>query len=74
MNFEIRSATINDVDKIAAAHLDSIRSIGSHYYTAEIVSDWCAEITGQLYINAMKQGEVFFMAVVRDEALGFSSH
>ncbi len=75
MNFKIRGATADDAAKIAAAHLDSIRMIGSQYYTAEIVNDWSAEIKSEMYSNAMKQGEVFFIAVADNfEILGFSSH
>lgn len=74
MNFQIRRATADDVDEIAAAHLDSIRTIGSRYYPPEIVSDWAAEIKGDLYAKAMQQGEVFFIAIADNEVLGFSSH
>jgi putative acetyltransferase len=75
MNFAIRRATFDDVDAIADAHLDSIHTIGSQYYSPEIVNDWCAEIKGDLYIKAMGQGEVFFVAVGdNDQVLGFSSH
>src|SRR5574339_646302 len=75
MKFEIRSATVADVDQIAAAHLDSIFTIGSQYYNAEIVKDWGAEIKGDLYIDAMEQGEIFFVAIANNhDVLGFSSH
>ena len=59
-NFEIRRATLSDVDQIADAHLDSIRVIGSQYYSPEIVNDWGAQVRGELYSNAMDEGEVFF--------------
>ncbi|MCI0443909.1 GNAT family N-acetyltransferase [bacterium] len=75
MNFKIRRATADDVDEIAEAHLDSIRTIGRQFYPPEIVNDWSAEIKGEMYSNAMKQGEVFFIAVAdNSEILGFSSH
>lgn len=75
MNFKIRRATADDVDEIAAAHLDSIRTIGRQFYPPEIVNDWGAEIKGEMYSNAMKQGEVFFISVAdNSEVLGFSSH
>ena len=75
MNFKIRPATVDDVNEIAKAHLDSIRTIGSYYYNQDILSDWCAEIKGVLYTNAMQQGEIFFVAVGdNDQILGFSSH
>jgi GNAT superfamily N-acetyltransferase len=66
------------VHEIAAAHLDSIRSIGPLYYPAPVVSDWGARVTGDLYLNAMALGEDFFIAIGeldgRPEVLGFSSH
>jgi putative acetyltransferase len=78
IKFKIRRATFADVDEIAAVHLDSIRSIGARYYQEEIANDWGAQVTGELYVNAMAGGESFFIAVDqlggRCEALGFSSH
>ena len=52
-----RPAGLADVHEIAAAHLDSIRSIGPLYYPAQVVSDWGARVTGDLYVNAMASGE-----------------
>lgn len=78
VNFEVRRAGLADVDDIAAAHLDSIRSIGPRYYEADVVSDWGARVSGELYVNAMTRGEVFYIAVGqpgdKPEVLGFSSH
>jgi GNAT superfamily N-acetyltransferase len=76
--FEIRRAGPADAAEIAAAHLDSIRSLGSLCYEETIVSDWGARIESALYLSAMDRGEVFFIA--RGElggtpaVLGFSSH
>jgi putative acetyltransferase len=78
VDFEIRRAGPADVEEIAAAHRDSIRSIGPDYYDAQTVSDWGARLTGDVYANAMARGEVFYIAVGRlggkPEVLGFSSH
>lgn len=78
INFEVRRAALADVDEIAAAHLDSIRSIGALYYPTEIVSEWVARVKGDLYVNAMARGEVLFIAIGdvggKRELLGFSSH
>lgn len=78
ITFHIRRAGLADVGEIAAAHLDSIRSIGALHYDAPIVSDWGARISGDLYVDAMARGEVFFIAVGelggKLEVLGFSSH
>lgn len=76
--FTVRRAEIADVDEIAAAHLDSIRSIGPLYYNPAVVSDWAAQVSGDLYRKAMARGEVFFIATSeregKHEVLGFSSH
>jgi len=78
LEFTIRRAQPDDADDIAAAHLDSIRSIGPQYYPADIVNDWGARVKGALYVEAMGRGEVFFVAVGasdgRTSVLGFSSH
>jgi ribosomal protein S18 acetylase RimI-like enzyme len=78
VNFEIRRAGLADVDEIAAAHMDSIRSIGPLYYEPRIVSDWGARVKGDLYAQAMARGELFFIAIGdrpdKPEVLGFSSH
>ena len=77
-SFEVRRAGLPDVEAIAAVHLDAIRSIGALYYAPEIVSDWGARVAGNLYVNAMARGEIFYIAVGelgdKPEVLGFSSH
>ena len=76
--FEIRSAGADDADAIAAAHIDSIESIGPRFYSADVVRDWRAAIQPRMYLDAMAAGEVFFVAAAsregRREVLGFSSH
>jgi putative acetyltransferase len=78
LNCDIRPAGVADVEAIAAAHLDSIRSIGPLYYEPDIVSEWGARVKGDLYVNAMGRGEKFFIAVGeaddQPEVMGFSSH
>jgi putative acetyltransferase len=75
--FEIRRAEPSDVDEIALAHRDSIRSIGPAFYSPEIVAYWQEAIEGQLYLEAMDAGEVFFIAVDevdgRSAVIGFAS-
>jgi putative acetyltransferase len=77
-NVEIRRAGIADMDAIADAHLDSIRTIGPRYYAGDIVTEWASRVTGSLYANAMARGETFFIAICMDKSqpavLGFSSH
>lgn len=76
--FEIRRASLADVDRIAAAHRDSIHSIGARYYDPETVNDWGRHVDGTLYMKAMTRGAVFFVAIGQLEdvtgVLGFSSH
>jgi GNAT superfamily N-acetyltransferase len=73
--FEVRRAGASDVDAMAAAHIDSIQSIGPRFYPPDVVSDWWSRITGRGYLDAMATGEVFFIAVAKgDEVLGFSAH
>ena len=76
--FQIRRATPDDADAIAAAHRDSIRAIGPRFYPPELVEDWGAGVTPRLYLRAMEEGEVFFIALGRVDGesavLGFSSH
>jgi putative acetyltransferase len=78
MDFETRRADPSDADDIAAAHVDSIHSIGASFYPAEVVNAWGAPRNGDPYVRAMKRGETFFIAIGRAEhsrgILGFSSH
>lgn len=72
-----RRAAPSDADAIAAAHIDSIRSIGPHFYPPDVVDAWAAGLTGDLYVRAMNDGEAFFVAIdpVDDGVvLGFSTH
>lgn len=75
---EIRRAAASDMDALADAHLDSIRTIGPRYYADDIVTEWASRVTGSLYANAMTRGETFFIASCTDKSqpavLGFSSH
>src|SRR5262245_16058094 len=74
---EIRRADEQDAEGIAAAHVDSIHSIGPGYYDATIVRDWSARVAPGLYVKAMAQGEHFFIATDANDpaglVLGFSS-
>ena len=75
---QIRQAHTGDAQAIAAAHLDSIRSIGPAFYSPEVVEAWGAGLTPDLYVTAMGGGEAFFIATgdIEDEpaVLGFSTH
>jgi GNAT superfamily N-acetyltransferase len=75
---QTRRATPSDAEAIAAAHLDSIRSIGPAFYPPETVETWASGITPQMYVRAMDEGEAFFIATGRlhDQlvVLGFASH
>jgi putative acetyltransferase len=73
----IRKAEPSDVDAIADAHRDSIRSLGPAFYPAEDVNAWQDGLSGDVYLKAMASGEVFFIATGRVDGLplvcGFAS-
>ncbi|HZI79691.1 MAG TPA: GNAT family N-acetyltransferase [Vicinamibacterales bacterium] len=75
---EMRRATPADAPAMALAHLDSIRSLGPAFYEAELVDGWSAAVTPDMYVRAMAEGEVFFIAVApldgQPAVLGFSSY
>ena len=77
VEFETRRAHLSDVDNIAEAHCDSIRSIGPGFYPPSVVDDWCEGLTGDVYVKAMEAGEVFFIAIGaidgKAAVLGFAS-
>jgi putative acetyltransferase len=77
-DFKTRHAHPSDVDEIAVAHRDSIRSIGPGFYPPNVVDEWAAGLTGDVYLKAMKDGEVFFVATgeidSKPAVLGFASH
>jgi putative acetyltransferase len=74
----MRQATPADAPAMALAHLDSIRTLGPAFYAADLVDGWAAAVTPDMYVSAMAEGEVFFIAVApldgRPAVLGFSSH
>ena len=73
-----RRADKADAEAIAAAHIDSIRSIGPLFYPPEVVEAWGSGLTPNLYVRAMEDGEAFFVAVGDLEGdrvvLGFATH
>jgi putative acetyltransferase len=76
--FETRSAGPADAGQIAAAHRDSIRSMGPLFYPPDVVDAWEAGLTSDLYVRAMERGEAFYVALDatlgRPAVLGFASH
>jgi putative acetyltransferase len=78
-NPSVRRASVSDCDLIAAAHVESIRSLAAKYYDQETIEDWARPRTGQTYRLAMESGEAFFVAVAAgpggaDHVVGFSSY
>ena len=73
-----RSASTDDAEAIASAHIGSIRSIGPAFYSPDIVDAWAEGLTPDVYVNAMNGGEAFFIAVGQLDGapvvLGFSTH
>ena len=76
--FEVRRAGDTDTEAIAAAHSDSVESIGPRFYGTDVVRAWRDAIEPRLYREAMARGERFFVAATtldgRTGGLGFSSH
>ena len=77
-DIEIRRAGPEDAAAIAAAHRDSIRSIGPRFYSPEVVDAWGAGLTAELYARTMAGGEAFFIAIGEVDGqpavLGFATH
>ena len=73
----IRRAEPSDVDAIAEAHRDSIRSIGPAFYPPDAVDAWEQGLAGNVYLKAMEGEEVFFIGTGkidgREVVLGFAS-
>lgn len=75
--FTIRRAGETDADAIADAHRDSIRTIGPAFYSLDVVEAWASGLSRVTYVNAMRAGEIFFVAIGTGgprEILGFSTH
>lgn len=74
----MRPATEDDAAAIAAAHIDSIRSLGPRFYPPDVVEAWCEGLTADIYANAMRGGEAFFIATGlldgEHVVLGFATH
>jgi putative acetyltransferase len=74
----MRRATPADAPAMALAHVDSIRALGPAFYASELVDGWAAAVGPDMYVRAMAEGEVFFIAVApldgQPAVLGFSSH
>ncbi len=76
-DIETRRAERSDAEAIAAAHRDSIRSLGPGFYPPQVVDDWQEGLIPDVYLQAMERGEVFFIATgtidARPVVLGFAS-
>ena len=78
IEIEVRRAHPDDAEAITLAHIDSIESIGPHFYSPELVEIWKAGLKPDVYVQAMRHGEVFFIASGRlhgeNAVLGFATH
>ncbi|WP_434415819.1 GNAT family N-acetyltransferase [Nannocystis pusilla] len=75
VGFQVRPASCDDAAAIAEAHVDAILSLGPSAYAREVVADWASPRTGERYVQAMRQGEQFFVAVDGDaQVVGFAAH
>jgi putative acetyltransferase len=74
----IRQATEADAAAIADAHAESIRTIGPRFYPQDVIAVWGEALTPDLYANAMRGGEAFFIATStaggEQVVLGFATH
>ena len=72
---DIRLATSVDAESIADAHMDSIRSLGSLFYAANIIEAWEGLRECSTYVRAMERGVTFFIATESEtgKVIGFSS-
>jgi hypothetical protein len=61
--YRIRRAHPSDANDIAAAHCDSIRSVGPQFCPPSVVEDLGEGLTPNMDVNAMQGGEVFFVAI-----------
>ncbi len=67
---KIRSATINDLEKIARAHKASIRELCRNAYDVESIEKWTAILVPKIYENAIKE-KVVIVAEEKNEIPGF---
>ncbi|MGA9882501.1 MAG: GNAT family N-acetyltransferase [Candidatus Acidiferrales bacterium] len=79
MTFLVRLAVAADSDSIAEAHVNSIRSLGAKCYQQKIINEWGKPRSGAPYRQAMRTGEVYFVAVETqpgeaERIAGFSSY
>jgi putative acetyltransferase len=75
---EIRRGTEQDAAALVVAHRDSIATLGPHFYPPDVVEAWGEGLTPDVYINAMRGGEAFFVATLLVDGehmiLGFATH
>jgi GNAT superfamily N-acetyltransferase len=78
LEFDTRRATEADAPGIASAHINSIRTLGPAFYPTDVVEAWGEGLTAEVYINAMRAGEAFFVATGQLDGtsvvLGFATH
>jgi ribosomal protein S18 acetylase RimI-like enzyme len=73
----IRPATPEDAARIAAVHVESIRTLGAAAYPPEVVAEWARPCVPERYLDQMHRGEAFFLALgtgAGEDVLGFSSY
>jgi hypothetical protein len=61
-DLDFRCAMESDVEGMADTHRESILRLGSQYYTSAIAEQWAGVVSPGLYLDAMRRGEVFFIA------------
>ena len=71
--FEIRQGTTEDAPGICAAHIASIRALNAPYYRPEQIEAWAGPKRPQDYLETMAKGTHYFVAVLEEVMVGFSS-
>jgi putative acetyltransferase len=68
----IRRATLEDAVAITPVHVASIRTLCAKDYTPQQIDAWAGWKSPDEYCAAMDAGEVFFVAEVNGNIVGFS--
>jgi putative acetyltransferase len=70
--YTIRRAMPEDADQITPVHVASIRTLCAKDYTQEQIDAWAGWKSPEKYRDAMAAGEVFFVAEIEAQVVGFS--
>jgi GNAT superfamily N-acetyltransferase len=69
----IRRATDADAPAILQVRVNSVRNLRGTLYTPQQIEAWVGRRGAESYVHAMEHGEVFFVADLQGQIVGFSS-